>query len=105
MNILIAAIAIKAFSLVNSELWAKVLLQLVFVNLFLALFNLIPIPPLDGSRVLQLFLPRKWLYGYFSIEPYGVFIVIAAMMFFRPIGDALSRIVYWAARALSAFLT
>ncbi len=49
----------------------------VLYNLFLALFNLIPVPPLDGSRVLMYFLPaeaRRWM---ISIERYGFFIIVA----------------------------
>ena len=49
----------------------------VIINLILALFNLIPIPPLDGSRVVQRFLPRKARDAYHQLEPYGFVIVIA----------------------------
>jgi len=34
--------------------------QIIFINLFLAIFNLVPIPPLDGSKVLNFFLPATW---------------------------------------------
>lgn len=52
------------------------------MNLVLAFFNLIPIPPLDGSRVLQRFLPTKVRDIYHSIEPYGFVIVIGISYFF-----------------------
>ena len=49
---------------------------IVLINLMLALFNLIPIPPLDGSKVLFALLPYRW-YGVQSfLERYGFFIVI-----------------------------
>jgi Zn-dependent protease len=58
---------------------AKILLGLLVVvaasNLYLGLFNLIPIPPLDGSRILMGLLPREWLPGYLSLERYGILIV------------------------------
>jgi Zn-dependent protease len=48
----------------------------VRINLVLAFFNLIPIPPLDGSRVVQRFLSGRAREMYASIEPYGFMIVI-----------------------------
>lgn len=52
------------------------------MNLILAFFNLIPIPPLDGSRVLQRFLPTKARDLYHGIEPYGFIIVIGISYLF-----------------------
>lgn len=49
-------------------------------NLLLFVFNLIPIPPLDGSRALQYVLPREWVYKYMSIERYGLLIVMLALV-------------------------
>jgi Zn-dependent protease len=42
----------------------------------LGIFNLIPIPPLDGSRILMGILPKKLSYSYSLIEPYGFIILI-----------------------------
>jgi Zn-dependent protease len=47
------------------------------INLVLAFFNLIPIPPLDGSRVVQRFLSGSALEAYASLERYGILIVLA----------------------------
>lgn len=45
------------------------------LNLFLAFFNLIPIPPLDGSKVLMALLPPRYAYAYAGLEAYGVLIL------------------------------
>ncbi len=56
---------------------ATELLRLIMVvNVILPVFNLFPIPPLDGSRVLAGLLPSKLAYEYSKLEQYGFFIVI-----------------------------
>ena len=52
----------------------------VLTNLVIFAFNLFPIPPLDGGRVLTSLLPRKYAYKFAQIEPYGFFIVMALVM-------------------------
>lgn len=49
---------------------------ITFINLLLMVFNLIPIPPLDGSKVLMTFLSDEWQMKFRSIEPYGIFIIL-----------------------------
>jgi Zn-dependent protease len=53
----------------------------VYVNLLLAIFNLIPVPPLDGGRVLVGLLPYKQAVLWSKIEPYGMLIIIALVFF------------------------
>ena len=60
-----------------------VLVTFTLINLVLMFFNLIPLPPLDGSRVLQYFLPHGALRIYDQIERYG-FIVIFGVLYFLP---------------------
>lgn len=60
---------------------ATMIVYLVQMNLMLAFFNLVPIPPLDGSRVLQRFLPDRMRDAYHSIEPYGFALVIGLTYF------------------------
>lgn len=61
------------------------------INLVLAFFNLIPIPPLDGSRVVQRFLPNAARNSYHALEPYGFVIVIALSIFAPQVFDAYFR--------------
>jgi len=49
------------------------------INLVLALINLIPIPPLDGSRIITGFLPNRLAWQYNKLEPYGFFILVALL--------------------------
>ena len=49
---------------------------LVGINLFLALLNLVPIPPLDGSKILWGFLPQKYDHYFMMLERYGFFIIM-----------------------------
>ena len=71
----------------------------VIINLVLAVFNLIPIPPLDGSKLLYPVLPVPLLRTYLRLERFGIFIVVGLVYFFG--GYILSPPV----RALFRFIT
>jgi Zn-dependent protease len=67
-----------AGNLVNA--WFTFLAYLVIYNLFLAGFNLLPIPPLDGSRVLSYFLPAGGRRLMLQLERYG-FLIVAGLLY------------------------
>ncbi len=56
----------------------------VILNLLLAVFNLMPIPPLDGSKVFAFLLPKKEAAAYLSLESIGMYIIF--LLLFFPIG-------------------
>lgn len=64
----------------NSE-FAFLLQIAVYINLLLMIFNLVPIPPLDGSKILAAFLPFRLRMQYLSLERFGFFIVLAFVIF------------------------
>jgi Zn-dependent protease len=53
-----------------------IIVNLMLLNVGLGIFNLIPIPPLDGSRVLSTFLPVSALNGYYFLERWGILIIL-----------------------------
>ncbi len=72
---LVLAVLLVAFG-VGEEFPHKVAQAGLFANLLMFAFNLLPIPPLDGGRVLTSMLPNSLAYKFARIEPYGFFIVL-----------------------------
>ena len=65
------------------------------INLALAVFNLIPIPPLDGSKILQGLLPPKYDEIMYNLERYGPFILLGIIMFGRFTGVSIIGSIIW----------
>jgi Zn-dependent protease len=92
MNVVIAFISILLYILIyeifpqseSSTVGRKILIPLSIMlqysrdfNIFIAAFNLLPVPPLDGGRIVTSLLPTKYSYHFSKLEPYGILIVLA----------------------------
>ena len=68
------------FGIADLPLGVQILFSFALVNLFLGLFNLLPIPPLDGSAIIERALPGAWLPHWYKFRPYG-FLVLFLLVF------------------------
>ncbi len=96
MNFVLAALAAVLLGLLAHivigpasgavALAARVLTTFILINVFLALFNLLPIPPFDGSHIVEGLLPPKAARAYEQARPYGMllFLGIIALSWFAP---------------------
>ncbi len=81
-NILLAFIAQLVYVVWTPTIGSSfyvVLQQFFRINVILASFNLIPIPPLDGSKILMGFASRRFQYSLAELEPYGFYIILALL--------------------------
>ena len=96
VNISLAFIALfllRFFSLTGQGMIGTMLFIMARINIILAALNLIPIPPLDGSKMLMEFLPPDLKYQLARIEPYGIFILMGLL--FLNLLDPVINFISW----------
>jgi len=86
-----------------SPLFLAVLTSGILINLVLAIFNMLPIPPLDGSRVTMGLLPIDLARRYAKLEPYG-FIIIFGLLYLGVIGSVIWPVVMYFSQLLGVSL-
>jgi Zn-dependent protease len=107
-NLLLAYVCTVLYKLVyyaapRTEAWAiigLVLSALITVNMTLAVFNLLPVPPLDGSRIITVFLPVRLYFKIMRYEKYIV-LVLFALLLFGVLDTPLSWVYTWVWRGLN----
>ncbi len=104
VNIVFAIIFSQLLRLKSSPIILEIAASAVFINLLLAVFNLMPIPPLDGSRFILGILPKPLAYWYAQLEPYGLLLVVLFLYSGGGFQRVVLPIVVWLARYLGVEL-
>jgi len=103
-NILLMLISVMIYIVLFRFGWMNEGLEtffgtMIYINLALALFNLLPIPPLDGSRLITVLIPPKYSYINAFLERYGFLILIGSLLLFNwpamIIGPVINRLFSW----------
>lgn len=78
LGAVVFGILLHNFPLATGELpfWAQAMISFLTINVFLAFFNLLPIPPFDGSHIVEGLLPPSMAQGYEKLRPYGMLLLV-----------------------------
>jgi len=81
-NMVIAVVTVLLWKIIGFQknIVDGILLYIFHINVILAVFNFIPVPPLDGSKILAGLLPRRYSHMVFVLEKYGVVILLLLMI-------------------------
>lgn len=90
---LIMGLIIRLFGSLLGPIAVLLLGQVVFINILLAVFNLMPIPPLDGSKILTLFLPAKYSYLLQGIGAGGIVFVFLFLYLFSGVIFGITTVI------------
>lgn len=91
-NFLLAAMGalLAHTAIAQNSIVATILVHVILLNIVLAIFNLVPIPPLDGSKILAGFLPETLAYRFLSLQSFG-YIFIFLFLYFHLFDQILFR--------------
>lgn len=95
-NLILAIILALVIKIIHPQLFiTQLLIPIITINVGLAIFNLLPIPPLDGSKILVGFLPKKWgIKAAEELSQYGIFLLILLIFPFFGGASLASQIIY-----------
>jgi len=77
----------------TSDVIVEIFFFFAVVNLLLGLFNLLPIPPLDGSALVERLLPQSWLPAWYRFRPYGLLVLLVLVLMTGIVGKLVSPFV------------
>lgn len=106
MNFTIAFFSYMVLAVLNfklgfmNEILENILIDIYLINIGLGVFNLIPLPPLDGSKILAGFLPGKLEYKFYLYERYS-YLLLLLLIFTDVIDYILGPMFFYAQRAIS----
>lgn len=99
-NFLLGLVGAAALGLASatgqpSALVTQGLFSFILINLFIGLFNLLPIPPFDGSHIVEGAMPRRWALQYEKLRPFGMllFFGLIAIAWAFPALDVIQRLI------------
>ena len=98
MHAVQSALLVRMFGPVGGLL-TYFLAYLCVINIILGAFNLIPIPPLDGSRVVMGLLPEEWVGPYLRLERFG-FVIIIGLLYLGVLDRVISPAAFFLFRLL-----
>ena len=97
----LAALLLRQFTAATSEWAVQLVLRFGIINAILAAFNMLPIPPLDGSALVERVLPRRYLPGWHRIRQYSMALLLVLVLL---LPQVLGRVFDWAINLWSLLL-
>ena len=101
--IFVQAGAASSFGATVQQLVLYLLFYFYYLNLSLAVFNFLPVPPLDGSRIFLVFLPQKYYFGIMKYERY-IQLALLLCLWLGFLDGVLSTLVGWLASGMFALV-
>jgi len=89
----LTALLNQLFDFSNFPLIVFILYVFVTINIALAIFNLLPIPPLDGHKVVRALLPQKLRYYWEKLEKYSLILILLLVLPFSPLQKLTSSFI------------